>query len=144
MGKQGSREEGEGSLTDKEESAILWLAPPRDASSGEGPDTKLVCGSRLEPVMKAAEPSGRGAWPDPTDAAKHWSQSYGISFRAIRGTARPGTGTTRVPLTGHPGNPAPHPFFQPSGLLASSRLRRSLSAVRARTRLRRGGGGVPC
>lgn len=64
MGKQGSREEGEGSLTDKEESAILWLAPPRDASSREGPDTKLVCGSRLEPVMKAAEPSGRGAWPD--------------------------------------------------------------------------------
>lgn len=49
MGQFGGRgKEARAPRTDKEESAALWHVPWRDASPGEGPDTKLVCGSRLE------------------------------------------------------------------------------------------------
>lgn len=54
--------------------------------------------------MKAAEPSGRGARPVPKEAAEHRPGSFGISFRATRGTARPRTVATRLPRTGRPGN----------------------------------------
>lgn len=106
VGKLGSREAGEGAGTDKEKSTTFWNALRRDASPREGPDTKLVCGSRLEAVMKAAGTSGRGARPVPKEAAEHrpGRGSFGISFRATRGTARPWTAATRLPRTRRSGN----------------------------------------
>ena len=56
--------------------------------------------------MRAAEPSGRGARPVPKEAAEHrpGRGSFGISFRATRGTARPRAAATGLPRTGRSGN----------------------------------------
>ena len=63
--------------------------------------------------MKAAEPSGRGARPVPKEAAEHrpGRGSFGISFRATRGTARPRAAAAGPPRTGRWGTSAVRTFL---------------------------------
>lgn len=141
VGTQGSREEGEGVQIDLEESATFWHAPWRDASPREGRDTKLVCRSRLEAGDESCGAVGaRRAWTVSKEAAEHgrWGGASGeISFRATRVTAKPETVATRRPL-GVQAAPTPPFFLLPSGLFASSQLRRPLLTVRVQSRLKPG------
>lgn len=87
--------------------------------------------------MKAAQPSGRGAWLGAQGQlwrsllSADWE--LGISLRATRGTAGPGAAATHMPQTGRPGSPSSTPLYPAVLVFASFWPQHPPLAVRAQT-----------
>ena len=106
--KLGSREEGEGARTDKEKSTTLCLTRPSARRQSEGGPRHqtglwvLIRGSDESCGAVGARPAAPGRFR--RRLLSTGGGSFGISFRATRGTARPRTAATRLPRTGRAGN----------------------------------------